>query len=121
LADCALIRGDCALAEERYRESLRAALPLGDVVETSFEVQGVGMALACRGELAQGIRLTAAGTAVMAELGVRISIAFWDALLERYIGTARAELGTDGDVAWEEGLQLPFDAAVELALASDGR
>ena len=31
LADCALIRGECALAEERYRESLRAALPLGDV------------------------------------------------------------------------------------------
>jgi hypothetical protein len=29
----------------------------------------------------------------MAELGVQISIAFWDALLERYIGTAREELG----------------------------
>jgi predicted ATPase/class 3 adenylate cyclase len=119
LADCALIRGDCALAEERYRESLRAALALGDVVETSFEVQGVGMALAGQGDRARGIRLAAAGTAVLAELGVRISIAFWDALLVRYIGTAREELGADGDVAWEEGLQLPFDAAVALALDSD--
>jgi predicted ATPase/class 3 adenylate cyclase len=119
LADCALIRGDCALAAERYRESLRAALPLGDVVETSFEVQGVGMALAGQGDRARGIRLAAAGTAVLAELGVQISIAFWDALLERYIGSARAELGADGDAAWEDGLQLPFDDAVALALESD--
>ena len=29
LADCALIRGDTVEAETRYRESLRAALPLG--------------------------------------------------------------------------------------------
>jgi hypothetical protein len=118
IADCALIRGDCALAEERYRESLRSALPLGDVVETSFEVQGVGMALAGQGERARGIRLAAAGAAVWAELGVQISIAFWDALLERYIGTARNELGAEGDAAWEDGWQLPFDAAVELALTT---
>jgi hypothetical protein len=55
---------------------------------------------------------------VLAELGVQISIAFWDALLERYIGTARDELGAAGDSAWEEGRQLPFDAAVALALHS---
>jgi hypothetical protein len=66
-------------------------------VETSFEVQGAAM---------------------WAELGVQISIAFWDALRERHIGTAREELGAEGDAAWEEGLQLPFDAAVELALLS---
>ena len=118
IADCALIRGDCALAEERYRESLRAALPLGDVIETSFEVQGVGMALAGQGHREHGIRLAAAGAAVWAELGVQISIAFWDALLERYIGTARKELGAAGDAEWEEGRQLPFDDAVALALQS---
>jgi tetratricopeptide (TPR) repeat protein len=119
IADCALIRGDCALAEERYRESLRAALPLGDVVETSFEVQGVGMAFAGQGEWARGIRLAAAGAAVWADLGVQISIAFWDALLERYIGAAREQLGDEADAVWEEGGQLPFDAAVALALRSD--
>jgi tetratricopeptide (TPR) repeat protein len=119
IADCALIRGDCPLAEERYRDSLRAALPLGDVVETSFEVQGVGMALAGQGDRARGIRLAAAGAAVWAELGVQISIAFWDALLERYIGAARKELGGEGDAAWEEGLRLPFDSAVALALLSE--
>jgi predicted ATPase/class 3 adenylate cyclase len=116
LADCALIRGDCALAEERYRESLRAALQLGDVVETTFEIQGVAMALAGQGDRERGIRLAGAGSVVLAELGVQISITFWDALLERYIGTARAKLGASGDAAWEEGRQLPFDDAVALAL-----
>jgi hypothetical protein len=77
------------------------------------------MALAGQGDRARGIRLAAAGAAVWAELGVQISIAFWDALLERYIDSAREELGADGDAAWEDGLQLPFDDAVELALDSD--
>ena len=49
LADCALIRGDPEEAGTRYRQSLRAALPLGDVVETSFEVQGVAMSEAATG------------------------------------------------------------------------
>ena len=49
LADCALIRGDSEQAGTRYRQSLRAALPLGDVVETSFEVQGVAMSEAATG------------------------------------------------------------------------
>ncbi len=55
LADCALIEGDCVLAEKRYRGSLLAALPLGDVLETSFEVQGIAMAAAGRGDLRRGI------------------------------------------------------------------
>jgi len=37
-------RDDVRDAEKRYRESLRAALELGDVIETSFEVQGIAMA-----------------------------------------------------------------------------
>lgn len=46
LADCALMRHDYDAAARRYRESLRAAVALGDTVETSIEVQGVAMALA---------------------------------------------------------------------------
>ncbi|MDQ3992096.1 MAG: NB-ARC domain-containing protein [Actinomycetota bacterium] len=118
-ADCALLRGDCEEAEARYRESLRAALPLGDVVETSFEVQGVGMAAAGRGEWTRGIRLAAAGEAVWESLGVKISVPFWDALLERYIGSARERLGAEADAVWAEGRELPFDDAVTLALESD--
>ena len=81
LADCALIDGECEVAEQRYRESLRAALPLGDVIETSFEVQGVAMAAAGSGDLVRGIQLAAAVEALWESLGTTFSIPFWDALL----------------------------------------
>jgi len=116
LADCALIEGDCVGAEERYRQSLRAALPLGDVLETSFEVQGIAMAAAGRGDLRRGIRLAAAVEALWESLGTTFSVRFWDALLERYIGAARTALGADANTHWNEGRELAFEDAVELAL-----
>ena len=116
LADCALLRGECAEAENRYRESLRAALPLGDVIETSLEVQGVAMSAAGLGDRKRALVLAGAVEALWQSLGTSISVGFWDALLERYIGDARAQLGADGDAAWAEGRELPFDEAVTLAL-----
>ena len=116
LADCALIRGDAETAEERYRESLRAALPLGDVIETSFEVQGVAMAAAGRGDLERALRLAASVEALWESLGTSFPISFWNALLERYIGAAREGLGADADAIWSQGRELAFDDAVELAL-----
>jgi predicted ATPase/class 3 adenylate cyclase len=116
LADCALIRGDAEEAGERYRESLRAALPLGDVVETSIEVQGVAMAAAGDGRLERALRLAGAVEALWESLGLTLSVAFWDALLEKYIGTAQSALGAEADALWEEGRALPFEAAVALAL-----
>jgi len=115
LADCALIRGDTVQAETRYRQSLQAALPLGDVIETSFEVQGVAMAAAGNGDNERGLRLAASVEALWESLGISISVAFWDALLERYIGPAREELGEKADSIWAEGRALPFDDAVQLA------
>jgi tetratricopeptide (TPR) repeat protein len=115
LADCALIRGDTVEAEARYRQSLQAALPLGDVIETSFEVQGVAMAAAGNGDNERALRLAASVEALCESLGISISVAFWDALLERYIGPARAELGERAASVWAEGLALPFDEAVQLA------
>jgi hypothetical protein len=116
LADCALIRGDTGEAERRYRQSLEAALPLGDVIETSFEVQGVAMAAAGNGDPRRALHLAAAVASLWESLGTSLSIAFWDALLERYIGAARAELAEDADAVWEEGRGLAFDDAVALAL-----
>ena len=116
LADCSLIRGDCAEAEERYRESLLAALELGDVVETSIEVQGIAMAKAGRGEWARALELAASVEALWRSLGTDLHVAFWDRLLERYLGQARIALGTDVDAAHARGLELPFDEAVALAL-----
>jgi predicted ATPase/class 3 adenylate cyclase len=117
LADCALIRGDTVEAEKRYRQSLQAALPLGDVIETSFEVEGVAMAVAGNGDAARGLRLAASVEALRESLGISISIAFWDALLERYLGPARERLGADTEAIWAEGRALAFDEAVELALS----
>jgi predicted ATPase/class 3 adenylate cyclase len=116
LADCLLIRGDCTAAEERYRESLRAALELGDVIETSIEVQGVAMAKAGIGEPAPALELAASVEALWRSLGTDLHVAFWDRLLERYLDTARVALGTEADAARSRGLELPFHEAVALAL-----
>jgi hypothetical protein len=43
-------------------------------------------------------------------------VPFWDALLERYLGAARRQLGPNADAVWEEGRRMSFDDAVELAL-----
>jgi hypothetical protein len=118
LADCALIRGDTVQAETRYRQSLQAALPLGDVIETSFEVQGVAMAAAGSGGNERGLRLAASVEALWESLGISISIPFWDALLERYIGPAREQLAEKANSIWAEGRALPFDDAVQLAAAT---
>jgi len=116
LADCSLIRGDCAEAEERYRESLRAALELGDVIEASAEVQGVAMAKAGQGEWARALELAASVEALWRSLGTDLHVGFWERLLERYLGHARTALGPDAEAARTRGLELPFDDAVALAL-----
>jgi predicted ATPase len=120
LADCALIRGDCSEAERRYRESLKAAIRLGDAVETSFEVEGVAMALAGQGESQRGLVLAAAAEALRESLGVTFSIAFWQELQARYFGGARTRLGCEADTAWQRGRELPFADAVALALGEAG-
>jgi tetratricopeptide (TPR) repeat protein len=119
LADCALIRGDPEQAGTRYRQSLRAALPLGDVVETSFEVQGVAMSEAGAGNPHRALLLAASVEALWESLGLSISIAFWDALLERYLAPARASLGNQYEAVRAEGRALAFEDAVQLALRDD--
>jgi len=121
LADCALIRGDAEEAGTRYRESLQAALPLGDVLETSFEVQGVAMTSAGAGDPHRALRLAASVEALWESLGTSFSVAFWDALLEKYIGGAREALGADADAVWAEGRTMAFEDAVDLALGARDR
>jgi len=116
LADCSLIRGDCGEAKQRYGESLRAALEIGDVIETSIEVQGVAMAIAGEGQSARALELAAAVEALWRSLGTDLHVTFWDRLLERYLGEARAAAGIDADAAWARGRALAFDDAVALAL-----
>ena len=118
LGDCALIRGEFDEAEDRYKESLRAAVPLGDLLETSFEVQGVGMSAAGKGDWARGVRLAAAGYALWESIGFAPSVPFWTALLDRHIGMARGALGSEGDAVYAEGYAMTFEDAISLALES---
>jgi predicted ATPase/class 3 adenylate cyclase len=115
LADCALLRGDTEEAERRYRQSLEAALALGDVIETSIEVQGVAMAAAGNGDPRRALLLAGAVEELWLSLGTSMSVAFWDRLLQRYIGGARTALAGDADDVFAEGRATAFDTAVELA------
>src|SRR5437762_7917152 len=118
LADYALIRGDCATAGPRYRRALELALELGDRSETTFEIQGVAMSAAGTSP-SRALRLGGAAASVFDALGIDYTgVRFWNALLERWLGRARAELGADAaEAAWQEGRGMDFESAVEEALA----
>jgi predicted ATPase/class 3 adenylate cyclase len=117
LADCALMRDDCATADDRYRRSLLAALPLGDAIETSFEIQGLAMAAAGLGRPERALRLGGAGAAIWEQTGAAIDVPFWRALLDNWLTLARESLPEDeASRAWEAGRQLSFERAIEEAL-----
>jgi predicted ATPase/class 3 adenylate cyclase len=117
LADCALIHGDYATADDRYRRSLLAALPLGDAIETSFEIQGLAMAAAGLGHSNRALVLGGAASTIWQETGTEIIVPFWNGLLDGFLGRARESLSPDeGERAWEAGRSLSFERAVEEAL-----
>jgi len=117
LADCALVEGKCEESLERYKESLKLAWAIGDRLETSFEVQGVGMSLAGLGDTRGALRLAAAAQAEWDRIGVDLHILFWDRLMERYMGKAREALGVEeAALVWGEGRGLGFEEAVREAL-----
>jgi len=117
LADCALIEDDCRESLKLYKKSLTLAQAMGDRLETSFEVQGVGMSLAGLGAPVDALRLVSAAKTEWARIGVDLHIKFWDDLLDRYLTRARAALDASTAVrAWEDGAGIAFDDAVTLAL-----
>ncbi len=118
LADCALIREEYDLAEERYARALRAALAHWS--EMLFELQGVAMAASGRSQPERALRLAGAASAELDALGVDLSgVKFWIALQQKNFGRAREALGEErADAVWEAGRQLPLERAVEEALAS---
>jgi hypothetical protein len=117
LADCALIRGDYARADDRYRRSLLAALPLGDAIETSFEIQGLAMAAAGLGHANRALVLGGAASTIWEETGAEIMIPFWNGWLDRFLGLARRSLQPhEAERAWEVGRSLSFERAIEQAL-----
>jgi tetratricopeptide (TPR) repeat protein len=123
LADCALIEGNAIESLGLYRESLILAAAIGDRMETTFEIEGIGMSLAALGRHADGVRLIAASRAECARLGIKLQIRFWDVLTERFVAPARAALGpVETEAAERAGREMTFDATVTEAstLASAG-
>ena len=93
LADAALAKGAVDEAEPLYRQSLRACLAYGNSLQAGMEVQGLAMALAGQGRLADGIRLNSAAQAWLHAGGMHSeSIPFWARYLRRYIEPARTTL-----------------------------
>jgi predicted ATPase/class 3 adenylate cyclase len=122
LADCLLIRGDCADALPRYRRSLALAVEIDDRAEIAAEVQGIAMATAGCGQPAHALRLAGAAAAEFDALAIDLSgMSFWTVLLDRYLGRARAELGeAAASDAWDEGRRTRFEYAIALAQDADG-
>lgn len=58
------------------------------------------MAIAGNGDPDRALRLAASAEALWESFGHAISVPFWDALLDRYIGTARDQLGERAAEIW---------------------
>ena len=74
------------------------------------------MAKAGQGDSTRALELAASVEALWRSLGIDIHVSFWDKLLERYLGSARAALGAEAEPARTRGLALAFDDAVAVAL-----
>jgi hypothetical protein len=119
-ADCALLEDRCAESLGLYRTSLQLARETGDRLEMGFEVQGVGMSLAGLEAPERALWLGGAVEAEYERLGSTVHVKFWDALLARYFGMARAALGeAEAARAWSSGRAAAFDDAVEDALRKE--
>jgi len=118
LADCALMRGDCVTALRRYHRALELAVELADRSEISAELQGTAMAAAGLGHSAVALRIAGAAAAEFDALAIDLTgMVFWQVLLDRYLGQARAALGAEAAAAaWEEGRRTWFEHSIALAL-----
>jgi hypothetical protein len=119
LADCPLIRGDCATAEVRYHQALQLAVELRDRSETAVEIQGMAMAAAGNSHTERALRLAGAASAELDALGIdNAGVRFWQELLDRYLGMARSALPADAaEQAWEQGRHMMLEHATEEAFA----
>jgi hypothetical protein len=117
LADCPLIRGDCATAQDRYLTALTTAREIGDKIKMAAEVQGLSMAAAGLAKPHRALLLGGGAAAEMDLLGIDLStMRFWTALLDRYLGSARQQLGpAAATAAWQEGQQMQFARVLEYA------
>jgi hypothetical protein len=120
LADCALIDGEFAEAEERYTRGLRHARRWGLMNMCTEELLGVAMSAGGRGDHERAVRLAAASKARKEVLGYHGTSVFWSALQERHIGGARKRLSSDElERAERTGAETPFDAVLDEVVGPD--
>ena len=121
LADCPLIGGDYAEAENRYLRALAHARTSGFVTQCQAELLGVAMSVAGQGDHERAVRLAAAAYGQREDLGLQQGnpAHWWMKLQERHIGGARAHLGLEEtEKAERSGRETPFDAVLDEVLAA---
>jgi ATP/maltotriose-dependent transcriptional regulator MalT len=109
-------RGEYELARARYEESLMIAREIGAkqiLLETLYPVAGLAMA---QGQTGRGVQLLAAAEVLREELKTSLELAD-QVQYEHNVSAARAKLsGEEFASAWEVGLKMTREEAVELAL-----
>jgi tetratricopeptide (TPR) repeat protein len=117
LSDCAMLRGDYAIAEQHRLSAFRTTLVIGDVAQQTIEVLGLAFAAAGLGRDDDALRLEGAVDAKWKELGVTHAPPLSEAYRERELGPARARLGeTRATAAFDEGRAMTWDQAIEFVL-----
>ena len=117
LADCAMYRGDYALAEQHRLSALETTLVIGDVVQQTIEVLGLAFTAAGLGRDEDALRLEGAVAAKWKEFGVEHAPPLSEAWRKRDLVPAHARLGESRAMtAFDEGRAMTWDQAVEFAL-----
>jgi hypothetical protein len=89
---------------------------MGDKIEISFEIQGVAMSLAGLGDHTEARQLYRATLAELERMGAEVHIRFWDALIERFIGSAQTDIDSEPDIHTARGSTMGFEEAAIRAL-----
>lgn len=75
------------------------------------------MSLAGLGDSRNALLLVSAAKVEWQRIGAALHIVFWEDLLDRYLGQARASIdAVQADAIWEEGTRIGFDDAAGRAL-----
>jgi len=116
LADCPLIGGNYAEAEERYLRALACARDAGLPRRCLDELLGIAMSAAGQEDYVRAVRLAAAACAEKEALG-KESDAWWAKMQEWFIGGARALLDPrELEESERTGRAAPFDAVLDEVL-----
>jgi tetratricopeptide (TPR) repeat protein len=113
--------GDYRAAAVQLRESLLIRQEQGDQLGIAYSLEGLAKLLAATGEAPRAVRIWAAAEQLREVIGSPRSPDY-HAECDRRVASVRSSLG-DGaafDHAWQEGLALPLERAIAIALEKSG-